>query len=101
MNCGQEQNSGWRDNKWLFFALFLVVIMIFSRSDGSPWWLILDLWWIIPGVTGRHQHGSSCASGDQGKRKRTPDDEKPKREPLYIYDEDGTALEVIDEKPKR
>ncbi|MCL4252083.1 MAG: hypothetical protein KJ065_28295 [Anaerolineae bacterium] len=97
--CGEETDrplSG-QNNDWIKLLLFVVVLLVLVKS--GMWWLMFAFWWMIPGFGGRN---SGCAT-DAEKTKRDAMYEKPKREPVYIYDESGAPLEVIDapEKPKR
>jgi hypothetical protein len=98
-------NGGWggwsnrRENWWIPLVVMGIAILLFSRLGWSWWWLFA-FWWIVPAMMG--SWGNDTADGEKRKRE-LPDDDKAKRDTVYVYSENGERLDVIDapEKPKR
>jgi hypothetical protein len=113
----QEFEGNW----WIWPLIAFGAFMLIAQSG---WWWLLFFWWVVPMFFGGWSHhgrshmrerwagrwaerGAPCGGmfGDDAphKRKHGMDDEKPKRDAVYIYREDGEVLKVTDapDKPKR
>jgi hypothetical protein len=106
-------HHGWKYGRqpyaWVWLLIAGGVFLLLLRSGWSWWWLFM-FWWVLPAVFGgwgwRHpdHRSQSCNPDAAEKAKRRQDEfatEKPKREDVYIYREDGEVIEVTDapEKP--
>lgn len=86
--------GNWRMGGFWLPALIVFFIAIFATRSFAPFIpIFLLLFVILPAM--RRSRGDD--RGDFGKRKN--DYEKPKRSGRYVESEDGTVLEVIDDKP--
>lgn len=120
MHGWRSERQDWkfdgRGNWWVPLLMFGGFIWLVSTFGW--WWLWFPFFFfVLPamfgGWSGRHgargwaregRGWSMCGSDDTSmKRKHEFDGEKPKRDGMYVYREDGEVLEVRDapEKPKR
>ncbi len=117
----QSWQFGGRDNWWVPLLVIGSAILLFSKLGWSWWWLLF-FWWVIPAMFGGWSHSRGGQPGtrdwargwsrwgmcggtddEQTKHKYNFSGDKPKRDDVYLYRENGDVLEVRDapEKPKR
>lgn len=82
------------NNSYWVVGLIVFLIAVSATRSFMPFIpIFLLLFVILPAARRAHEYG------DGGYEKPKNDFEKPKRSGRYVESDDGTLLEVIDEKP--